>query len=72
MIDRALLTTRQVAEYLVVPISTIHRWQYVGTGPPAIRVGRHLRFDRADLDDWIERQKTSPPHDRVSGLQREA
>ncbi len=56
-----LLTTAEVAEYLAVPISTIHRWRYVGTGPPAIRVGRHLRFDPDDLDNWIAEQKNSQP-----------
>lgn len=61
MSDRRLLTTREVAEYLVVPVSTIHRWRYVGTGPPAIRVGRHLRFDRDDLTSWIEAQKRKGP-----------
>jgi excisionase family DNA binding protein len=52
-----LLTTQQVAEYLAVPIATIHRWRYVGTGPPAIRVGRHLRFDPDDLRAWIAERR---------------
>jgi excisionase family DNA binding protein len=52
-----LMTTAEVAAYLIVPVSTIHRWRYVGTGPPAIRVGRHLRFDANDLADWIREQR---------------
>jgi excisionase family DNA binding protein len=65
-----LLTTAEVAEYLAVPVSTIHRWRYVGTGPLAIRVGRHLRFDRTDLDDWVEQQKTSPPRPQALALRK--
>ncbi len=52
-----LLTTVEVADYLQIPVATIHRWRYVGTGPPAIRIGRHLRFDSDDLADWISQQK---------------
>ena len=58
MSSQQLLTTQQVAVYLGVPIATIHRWRYVGTGPPAIRVGRHLRFDPDDLAAWIGEMKS--------------
>lgn len=57
MIPNRLPTTIEVSEYLAVPVSTIHRWRYVGTGPPAIRIGRHLRFDKDDLEHWINEQK---------------
>ena len=53
-----LLTTSEVAEYLAVPVSTVHRWRYIGEGPPAAKIGRHLRFDRQDLLRWVEEQKT--------------
>jgi excisionase family DNA binding protein len=59
MTQEPLLTTIEVSEYLGVPVSTIHRWRYVGTGPPAIRIGRHLRFDPDELADWISRQRDS-------------
>jgi excisionase family DNA binding protein len=54
-----LLTTAQVAEYLQVPVATVHRWRYFGTGPPAIKVGRHLRFEPSDLRDWIDEKKAN-------------
>ena len=40
-----------------VPVATLYRWRYVGTGPPAIKVGRHLRFDPDDLEMWIGQNK---------------
>ncbi len=59
MTDKPLLTTRQVADYLCVPVSTIYRWRYVGTGPTAIKVGVHLRFAEQDLEAWLTEQKTA-------------
>jgi excisionase family DNA binding protein len=51
-----LLTPQEVADYLRVPVQTLYRWRYLGTGPRAALVGRHLRYRRADLDKWLEAQ----------------
>ncbi len=51
-----LLTTDQVAQYLQVPVATLHQWRYRGEGPKAAKVGRHLRWRRADVDAWLEQQ----------------
>jgi excisionase family DNA binding protein len=53
-----MMTTAEVAEYLAIPTATIARWRYVGKGPPAAKIGKHLRFDRQDLLEWIAEQKT--------------
>lgn len=53
-----LLTIRQLAELLQVPVSTIYRWRHVGEGPRGIRVsGRHVRYRRADVEAFL-RQRT--------------
>jgi excisionase family DNA binding protein len=62
--QKRLLTTIEVSDYLGIPVSTIHRWRYVGTGPPAIRIGRHLRFDPDDLAEWIEEKRERPKQER--------
>jgi len=58
-----LLTTRQVAAYLQVPVPTLYDWR---TGrrpcPPALRVGRHLRWPKAALDRWIADQRELSQH----------
>jgi excisionase family DNA binding protein len=54
---RRLLTTEELALLLQVPRATIYRWRYYGVGPPAARVGRHLRWDPADLEAWLEANK---------------
>ncbi len=54
-----LLTASEVAEHLGVPTETIYYWRSVGKGPRGARVGRYLRFRRADVDAWVE-QHTDP------------
>ncbi len=51
-----LLTTAQLAAYLQVPVATIHQWRYRGEGPRGAKVGKHLRWRRADVDAWLEAQ----------------
>lgn len=48
------LTPADVAELLGVPVETLYQWRRKRTGPPAFRVGRHLRYDPARLRQWID------------------
>lgn len=52
-----LLTSEDLAEYLGVPVATIYKWRERGGGPPGIRVGRHTRYDPADVRRWVEERK---------------
>ncbi len=54
-----LLTTEQVAQYLQVPVATLHQWRYRQEGPRAYKVGRHLRWRQADVDAWLARTGSS-------------
>lgn len=49
-----LWTPAQVAEYYKVPIRTLHQWRYQHTGPRAAKIGRHLRYRKADLDAYFD------------------
>ena len=51
-----VLTTEEVAAYLKVPVETLYTWRHKGTGPPALKVGRHLRYRVRDLAAWLEEQ----------------
>lgn len=51
-----LWTTRDVGEFLGVPVGTLHQWRYLGTGPAAFRVGKHLRYDPAVVRRWLVEQ----------------
>ncbi|MFE9678724.1 helix-turn-helix domain-containing protein [Streptomyces sp. NPDC006259] len=48
------LTPADVAELLGVPVETLYQWRRKRTGPPAFRVGRHLRYDPARLRQWVD------------------
>lgn len=43
----------EVAEFLGISVATLHQWRYLGTGPAAYRVGRHLRYDPAIVRRWV-------------------
>jgi excisionase family DNA binding protein len=50
-----LLTIEQLAEYLQIPVRTIHDWRHRrGGGPRAVKVGRHLRYRMSDVQAWLE------------------
>ena len=51
-----LLSTRDLAEYLDVPVSTLYAWRHRREGPPGFRVGRHIRYRPSDVEDWIRSQ----------------
>jgi excisionase family DNA binding protein len=48
------MTPEEVGHLLGVPVKTLYNWRSVRSGPPAFRVGRHLRYDPAALSRWIE------------------
>jgi len=52
-----LWTTEETAAYLQVPKATLYQWRYLGIGPKAGRVGRHLRYDPEDVRAWFRQQQ---------------
>jgi DNA-binding transcriptional MerR regulator len=55
----ALWEIEQVAEYLGVPVQTLYAWRKRRYGPPAGRVGRHLRYDPAVVRAWFASQSNA-------------
>ncbi len=51
-----LLSPHDLAGYLDVPVKTVYGWRHRGLGPAGFRVGRHLRYRRSDVEDWISAQ----------------
>lgn len=51
-----LLSPQDVADMLIIPVSTLYNWRYKGAGPKSYRVGRHLRYKTADVLEWLENQ----------------
>jgi predicted DNA-binding transcriptional regulator AlpA len=52
-----LWTAEETAFYLGVPKATMYQWRYLGIGPKAGRVGRHLRYDPAEVKAWFRQQQ---------------
>ena len=52
----AWLTPEDVAEELQIPFRTLYSWRSRRIGPEAIRIGRHLRYSRREVDRWLDEQ----------------
>lgn len=48
-----LLRPRELSELLGVPVGTLANWRSARTGPPFVKIGRHVRYRRGDVDEWI-------------------
>jgi hypothetical protein len=55
MADR-LWTVHDVSAFLGVPVGTLYQWRYMRIGPPAYRVGRHIRYGPAAVRTWLDTQ----------------
>lgn len=47
------MSPAQLAEWLGVPVATVYKWRHEGHGPPGFKVGRHVRFHRPLVDEWL-------------------
>lgn len=54
------MTTEEVAERLGVTKDALIAWRRRGQGPRYVKAGRSVRYDAADIDEWIEAQKVTP------------
>lgn len=55
-----LLTMKEVAALVRVPLATLRYWRHLGTGPRGFRVGRSVRYWRTEVHDWLQRQSDRP------------
>lgn len=51
-----LKTINDLARQLHVEVPTIYEWRRRRQGPPAIRLGKYLRWRQCDIDAWIAEQ----------------
>ena len=54
-----LWNIHDLASYLNLPVQTIYYWRTHGHGPPARKLGKHLRWHPADVDAWLEQSRES-------------
>lgn len=53
-----MLSPPELADYFRVPLASVYRWRVTGTGPRGIRIGKHVRYRRADVEAWLEANST--------------
>lgn len=55
-----MLTLQESCRFLRVPEGTLRYWRHLGCGPRSFKVGRHVRYWKADLILWLSEQADSP------------
>jgi excisionase family DNA binding protein len=56
-----LMSIEDLATYLGVAKRTIYKYIADGDCPPYIKLSKkHISFDRADVDAWLESKKVHP------------
>ncbi|WP_328783315.1 helix-turn-helix domain-containing protein [Streptomyces canus] len=53
------LTPDDIAEMFGVPLETVYQWRRKRTGPPGFRIGKHLRYDPADVRTYVSQRKSA-------------
>ena len=53
--EKTILTTKEVADLLRVSLITVRRWLKAGK-IPSIRIGKHYRIRRDDIEDLFNEQ----------------
>ncbi len=51
-----LWTIQDVSAFLAVPVPTLYGWRHRGDGPPAMRIGKHLRYEPGAVRRWAHEQ----------------
>ena len=56
--DRFILYTEQdIAKKLGVTQRSLQRWRAAGSGPPYIKMVRHVRYKLDDVWEWLDSQR---------------
>ena len=56
-----LMSVEELAEYLGESKRTIYRYIQSGDCPPYIRITKkNIKFDKKDVDAWLESKKVNP------------
>ncbi|MFG2959651.1 helix-turn-helix transcriptional regulator [Streptomyces sp. NPDC048291] len=53
------LTPDDIAAMFEVPVETVYQWRKKRTGPPGFRIGKHVRYDPADVRAYVTERKSA-------------
>ncbi|MBI3552608.1 MAG: helix-turn-helix domain-containing protein [Elusimicrobia bacterium] len=54
--EKRILTVDELSDYLSTPVPTLYTWTHQRK-IPHIKLGRGLRFDRIEIDKWLDARK---------------
>lgn len=48
-----LMTIDELAAWTLIPVSTLYEWNSKEIGPVPVRMGKHLRYPKAAVLNWL-------------------
>ncbi|TVS85547.1 helix-turn-helix domain-containing protein [Mycobacterium helveticum] len=57
-IEPELLTAKQLSDYLGVSEASLAQDRYLSRGIPFVKVGKRVRYMRADVEDYLTAHRT--------------
>ena len=51
------LTQDQLSEFLLIPTRTLEKWRLAESGPPYIKIARHVRYRVESVEAWLQTMK---------------
>ena len=60
----AYYTAPELAQRYKVSLDTIRKWRVIGYGPKGVRMGKHVRFPRAEVERWERERLDDAEEDR--------
>lgn len=47
---------RELAQHLGISMPTVQRWRKEGKGPPYIKIGQIIRYEKQAVEAWLDKQ----------------
>ncbi len=60
--EKNILTIQELSDWLSISVSGLYHWVTVKE-IPYFRVGRYIRFNRQDIEKWLDEKKVEARHD---------
>ena len=57
---RPWLSPEDLAAELGVPLKSVYVWNHKGIGPAVTKLGRHVRYSRKAVDEWLAGRTEQP------------
>ncbi len=70
VVDTDILTLEELHTYLKIPKPTLYALAQGGR-IPAAKVGKHWRFRRGEIDEWLKAQQWNRPLQRRNRSQKD-